>query len=289
MIVGAMLLLGLAVTPVAAETEASSSGLTWKHEKTDPLDLAVSGKLEGWGPDETRYLSYATLRGLPEVTTVEDPLLLGETVHTLTVLPFMALWDRLPRAEGANCVLVDCDDGWVSPLTHTIILLYEPYLILEVDGHPPAAFPIDDWWRDHFHPYFINISPTAFPSYHENPYASAYNPAGSIGLRVVNYRAHHAPYWESPYANLPAGSLAHRGRELFMNNCIACHRGPGDVGGHKSDRTFAILRAFARDMPAYFRDYVKDPAGKNPETQMVAFPHFTDDDLAALLAFVAKE
>ena len=71
-----------------------------------------------------------------------------------------------------------------------------------------------------------------------------------------------------------------------MHNCLSCHAWHNQqFGGQKTMHNFQILAAHANFNSAYFNQYVRNPKSLNPNAQMYANPHLTDDDLDALHAF----
>jgi hypothetical protein len=66
--------------------------------------------------------------------------------------------------------------------------------------------------------------------------------------------------------------------------------GPGAVfGGTKSGQPFAVLQAIAQSKPDFFKLYVHDPKSANPAAKTEAHPHYTDQQLEALIGFVTAE
>lgn len=267
--------------------QAQGPELELKPTKDSPMDLGLEGLLEGFSEGKKAYIAYETLLSFPEVTTITDRVagLPGE--HELTILPFRALWNRLPLAPEADAVIVDCDDGWKTTYTHALLDRFEPHFVLKVGGKEPASFPFDQKLVEHLHPYLIDVSYKRYPEYHTGSRGwESLNPAGSETLRIINYDTYYAAYFSGPFADIAEETAADRGRDYFMLNCMACHRGPEDVGGVKSDRPFMILQAMATHSPDYFRQYLKDPTAIRPDSQMVPFSHMLDGQMADLIEFL---
>jgi len=94
-----------------------------------------------------------------------------------------------------------------------------------------------------------------------------------------------ADLFSGKWAKLSA--RAQEGREIWVNSCTSCHRGPGSsFGGTKSDRPFEVLVAHASLNQDYFKKYVRDPKSVVPTAKMEPHPHYTDAQLDALIAFL---
>ena len=90
------------------------------------------------------------------------------------------------------------------------------------------------------------------------------------------------------WAALSARATA--GRELWINSCASCHHGPpGTAGGNESDRPFDVLVAHATHNSDYFKRYIRNPKGFVATAKMEPHPHYTGEQLAALIAFIAAE
>ena len=105
---------------------------------------------------------------------------------------------------------------------------------------------------------------------------------------MVNYAARFAAIESGAWAQLSARAV--RGRQIWLNSCLSCHAGPGDIpGGTKSGRRFEVLAALASCNKEYFMHYVRAPRELMPEAKMEAHPHYTADQFAALMAFITAE
>jgi len=113
-------------------------------------------------------------------------------------------------------------------------------------------------------------------------------PWGVQTLELVKFADRFRGASTGKWARLSA--RAQDGREIWVNSCASCHVGPGDIfGGTKSGQPFVILQTLAQYQPDFFRLYVRDPKKANPMARMEAHAHYTDAQLAALIAFVTAE
>lgn len=268
---------------------ADTDPLTLMSSKRKPTDLALSGKIVGLESGEKRYITYENLLSFPEVTIIDDTLADMTGEHELTVLPFSALWKRLPIAVEADAIIVDCADGWKTTYTQALVERFEPYIVLKVDGLPPSRFPLKNSIREHFFPYLIDVSYKEHPEYYTGEKGwIGLNPASSVELRAINYSDYYSVYFDPPFQSLTINSSAYRGRAYFMLNCMPCHPGPNRIGGAKSDRPFTVLQAIATYNPLHFRAYLKDPSKLNPQSRMTPFSHMSDEQTSDLIAFLSS-
>ena len=110
-----------------------------------------------------------------------------------------------------------------------------------------------------------------------------------VRLSLVESPLHRWPQLALPI-NLPAGSPARRGQELFLTNCLACHR---LNGGGASDTGPDLARPMSPTQylsDAGLRAIIRDPRSVRtwPEQHMVGFDKDTlpDVDLEAIVAYL---
>ncbi|RFS18045.1 cytochrome c [Emticicia sp. C21] len=100
-----------------------------------------------------------------------------------------------------------------------------------------------------------------------------------------------------PNINEPLSSIAIKGKALFKDNCAQCHAptneqivGPG-LADIESRRDIGWLRKWIRN-PQKVLDskdkYANALYEKFNRTQMTAFPNFTDEDIDAILKYLAE-
>jgi hypothetical protein len=254
-------------------------------ERSSDLDLVLTGLLAGADPGARRYARWADLARLPRTKL----RLTGEFVpgeQEVTVVFLSDLWAALPVLSAADTLLATCSDGYAAVYPTPFIRDYRPFLVLEINGQGPEKWP-PAGLRFNPGPYVISVSPSVVPAVAELVDAGHKRPWGVTTLEIARLESRFGAMFGGSWAG--AGVAERRGRELWIHSCASCHRGPEEVfGGTKSDRPFALLAAQARDAPDYFRRYVTDPKGVVPTAKMEAHPHYTEAQLAALTAFVAR-
>jgi len=254
-----------------------SAGVLTLHEKqTSPGDLRITGAFAGVEPGATRYLRHAELAASPLARIITDPPLEGQKPRALTVIDVRELIRELRYQGDADTLLARCQDGWETSFADAAWLdAYEPYLVLRIDGHDPEAWPFTESQKAHMGAYYIHISPARHPHYYTDRLFTGKNPSGVVELRAVNYASYYAPYYTGPFARLDGPAA--RGREYFLNNCAACHSGPGEVGGKKSTRPWLVLGALVTANPDYVRAFLAEPKKFLPGVSMTAFPNVAAD------------
>ena len=271
---------------LALASAAGASALTLHSEKSGPTDLEISGLLAGVPAGESRWLRWADLRALPtRELEVEGEFLPGRQRVTLVFL--QDVLDRLPLAPGADTVTAVCHDGYAGVFTREFTEKWRPYVVLEINGVGPEQWPPAGMTFNPG-PYVLTASEHVAPGVGAVLDLPHKQPWGVTAIKLVRYADEFAPFMKGEWAAL--SERAERGRELWVNSCYSCHKGPGEVvGGTKGGRPFAVLRAYAEHNKKYFRDYVRNPQGLNPSAKMTAHPHYTDEQLAELMAFIVGE
>ncbi len=251
---------------------------------SSPYDLAITGLLEDVPSGETRFITWADLRKLPtSKLKLEGEFVPGE--QEVTVVYVSDLWAALPLKEGADALLATCTDGYASVYKKEFIADYRPFVVLEINGKGPEQWPPAGLTFNPG-PYVISVSPVIVPAVAGLLDASHKRPWGVSRIEVANYAARFAALYSGALEN-PAAKVAD-GREIWVNSCYSCHQGPvPELGGTKSDRPFQVLTAYAKYNPDYLKAYVRDPQKVMPGAKMAAHPHYTDEQLDALIAFLA--
>ncbi|MBC8012030.1 MAG: cytochrome c [Burkholderiales bacterium] len=247
------------------------------------FDLEVAGLLEGVPAGESRWVRWADLRALPSrEITVEGEFVPGP--QRVTVVFLDDLLKNLPVKAEADTVLADCTDGYASIYTREYIAHWKPFVVLEINGAGPEAWPPAGLTFNPG-PYVISVSDVIAPGVAAMLDVSHKRPWGVSRLRVVREADALKPFGEGEWAGLSASGL--RGRELWVNSCFSCHKGPGEeLGGTKGGRPFAVIRAYAQFNPGYLKTYVRTPTELNPSAKMAAHPHYTDEQLGELIDFI---
>jgi hypothetical protein len=251
--------------------------------RVSPYDLALTGSLAGVGAGETRYARWSDLRALPtSELTVSGEFVAGPEV--LTVVYLSDLWKALPVAPGSDCLLATCADGYASVFTAGFISAYRPFLVLEIDGKGPEAWPPKGLDYNPG-PYVITVSPNLAPAFSHYRDAEHKKPWGVTTLEVASYSERYGAIYSGRWGAL--SPAARDGREIWINSCASCHQGPAGIfGGTKADRPFQVIAAYAGYDRAYFTKYVRSPKSLVPCAKMEAHPHYTDDELSGLIGFI---
>ncbi|MEM7790271.1 MAG: cytochrome c [Verrucomicrobiota bacterium] len=256
-------------------------------EKPDPGPaFQIGGAFQATSNGEIGYLTLDMMLAHKDVTTVVEPFIENGREAELTILPFKSIMKDLPLKAGYDAIIIRCRDGWINYYTEAILEKFEPFVVLLIDGEPPSSWPIDEEMRDHLFPFYIHISLLTHADFYLDREYGMMNPSAAVEFEAVKFNEFFGPLFEEPYASLREGSKAYEGRKRYLNNCMACHKGPGDVGGIKSERPFQVLKAHARYNPDFFKAYVRNPQQVNPVSKMVPHPHFDDDELQALIEFL---
>lgn len=269
-----------------AWVDLARAGLPLHAERSSPFDLTVTGRLEGVPAGSARYVRWADLRALPTHRLVLDgEFVKGEQV--MTVVYLSDVWNALPKAKGADTVLATCTDGYTSVYTQPFIAENRPFVILEINGAGPDAWP----------PPGITYNPGPYVIFVSTKVASTVGtlldvghkrPWGVAAIELANYEERYAAIHRGRWSRL--SERATEGRQIWINSCASCHQGPGGIfGGTKSDRPFEVLAAHAGYNQAYFKRYVRDPQGVVAGAKMEAHPHYSEGQLDALIAFITAE
>jgi hypothetical protein len=263
-----------------------SATLALHADRSAITDLAVTGELAGVPTGEVRYVRWADLRALPtERLRLEAEFSPGE--QEVTAVPLEVVWRELNPTALADVVLATCGDGYASVYRRDFVATYRPFLVLEINGLGPDRWP-PPGLKFNPQPYVISVSSRVASAVGSLLDAGHKKPWGVTTLEFASFAARFHGAFSGRRAVL--SPRADVGREIWINSCTSCHVGPGDsFGGTKSGQPFAVLEAIAAYSPTLFRGYVHDPKSVNPSAKMEPHPHYTTDQLDALIAFVTAE
>jgi hypothetical protein len=254
--------------------------------RSSPQDLAVKGLIAGKAPGSISYARWSDLAKLPTAKIK----LTGEFVpgeQEVTVVFLSDLWAALPRAETADVLLANCSDGYASVYRTDFIKTYRPFLVLEINGQGPEKWP-PPGLKFNPGPYVISVASEVVPTVAQLIDAGHKRPWGVTTIEVGRFETSFKGILTGRWANLSPRATA--SREIWVNSCASCHDGPpGTFGGNKSDRPFDVLAAHAAHNPDYFKRYIRDPQGFAASAKMEAHPHYTDEQLSGLIAFVTAD
>ncbi len=277
------LLPALAVALASLLFRPSLRALELYATRSSPTDLAITGLLQGLAPGEVRYLHYDELRALPTTTlTIKEGFLRGP--QQVTALFLSDLLKALPALPRADCVFATCTDGYGSIFNQAFIGTYQPFLALEINGLGPTKWPLKETIYNPG-PYVITVSTDLVPAAADFLDLGHKKPSGVVTLEIGNYAERLAPAFTGDWAHLSPAAEA--GRTIWINSCACCHPGPGSgFSGTKSGRPFPVLVAYAAYAKPYFKQYVHDPKSLSPSAKMEPHPHYTDQQLDQLIAFI---
>lgn len=255
-------------------------------DRSSPQDLELRGKLSGVPAGESRFIRWSELKSLP-TSSLTLPRAFGLPAPRVTALFLADLWAAVPHSLSADTILATCRDGYASVYPHEFITDFRPFIVLEIDGFGPA-----DWspprFKYNIEPYVITIAAEVVPAVAQLLDGAHKRPWGAVSLEFANFSERFADAYRGKWAAV--SPRAATGRDIWINSCASCHHGPGQMfGGTKSDRPFDLLVAQASSNPAYFRQYVRDPKSLVPGATMEPHPHYSDEQLDALIAFVTAE
>jgi mono/diheme cytochrome c family protein len=274
------MLLGIVLVGVWLAPCVQSASLTLHPERAHPLDLAITGELEGLDAGATGYIRAKDLHALPtRDLVVEDEYLPGKRMARIVLLT--DLWAALPTRAGMDTLLADCDDGYASVFTKDFIMKSQPFLIVGFDDKT-----LDAWKELGFAfnagPYIISVSNRLSPGISDLLDVSHKQPWAVSRIAVVKHDA----YFTS-LASTKVSPAIDQGREIWINSCYSCHRSPDrKTGGTKSTVPFSVIQSYAHYNRSYLKQYIRDPKKLNPAAKMEPHPHYTDQQLDQLIAFL---
>lgn len=252
-------------------------------EKESPYDLALKGKIEGLVPGELRYLRWSDLKGLStSKMRVDGEFVPGEQEVTIVMLD--EVLSKIPRPAGADAIISTCNDGYASIYTSEFIAERRPFIVLEINGNGPEKWP-PGGMKFNPGPYVISIADQLSPGASKILDAGHKRPWGVDTLEFINYTERFSQLHTGALS--APGILAEKGRELWINSCFSCHNLPQEnLGGTKATRPIQIVATHAAYNPDYFKSYVRNPTKMNPMAKMEPHPHYSDDQLNELIAFL---
>ncbi len=269
----------------AALAAAMLSGNGAQHvalapQRSSPQDLEISGDVPGVPPAQKRFVRYADLNGLTQVSfTVKDDSNFEHPVQ----LSGVGL-DTLAAAlgvTGKTLIAANSNDGYEAHYSVEYRAQHHPFLVLRIDGQEPAHWPKGPD-NENYGPYIISHASFA-PAYHVLAQKDeAQIPYGVVGLRFLDEAAVLKEL--VPPGGGAATSPAMLGYRIVMQNCLRCHRS-GDIGGTKSPFGWPQMALIAQGNPTAFGKYVVRPNSVNPEANMPPNPEYDAATVAALTAY----
>lgn len=261
-------------------------GLELLTARSLPSDLVVRGGLDGVPAGEERFVTWADLRRLPvHELTLSAEFFPGEQRVTAVFLEDVI--KALPVARGTDTILATCGDGYAAVYRFDFVDRCRPFVVLEINGLGPEKWPPPGLAFNPA-PYVISVSAGVAPAVAELRDPGHKKPWGVTTLELAMFADKFQGALSGPWAALSL--RAEQGRVLWVNSCASCHIGPGGAfGGTKSGQPFLVLQTLARCEPAFFKLYVRDPKSANPSAHMEGHPHYREEELEALSAFITAE
>ncbi len=267
-------------------TALPGRALELHKERGSKFDLELTGRLVGVPAGQSRYVTWADLRALPVTKLkVDGEFVPGE--QEVTVVFLEDLWKQLPRDNGADVLLATCSDGYASVFRADFITSHRPFVVLEINGQGPENWP-PPGLKFNPGPYVMSVSPVAAPAVAQMLDAPHKKPWGVTVVEVANYAEKFAGAYTGPWSSLSPRAV--QGREIWVNSCTCCHEGPGKMfAGTKCAQPFPVVQAIAGYNADFFKKYVHNPQAMMDGALMEAHPHYTDPEIAQLIAFITAE
>jgi mono/diheme cytochrome c family protein len=273
-----LILLCAVLTGGVAAASPGAEPLTLMSQRGSPQDLEISGDVPGVAAGASRFVSYAALSHLPQVSyTVRD----DENFSGPVQLSGVSL-DALLAALGINgkdqLIAAVSTDGYEGHYTTAYRAAHHPFLVLRIAGQEPAQWkPGPD--GEKYQPYVIS-QPAFTPAFHILAHKDMPQiPYGVTGLKLYPERATLAAL--QPRSG---GAAAIEGYRIAVQNCLRCHRA-ADIGGSKSPFGWPQIALIAQGNAAAFGKYVVRPNAVNPEANMPPNPEYDAATIAALTAY----
>ncbi len=250
-----------------------------------PFDLPVAGMIAHIPKGAPMHVSRDSLLELP-ATTVDVTGAFGTKARMARVVFLADLVDALPLAPAADLLIAECSDGYISVYPFSFIRRYRPFLVLEIDGKGPQAWP-PPGLTDDPGPYAIAVSDGVVPGASAVRDVAHKEPWGVVLLRFTSIAESFGGFFRGRWAS--PGPAERSGREIWIHSCASCHPGPdGVAGGTKSGRPFAVVEAFAGSDTKFFKQYVRNPASLMPGAKMEPHPGYTEAELDELISFLVE-
>jgi hypothetical protein len=249
-------------------------------------DLAVSGMIAGLPDGAVGYVRYADLSSLPKVTVeVHGDENFSEGKSWPAVHATGIYLDVLAHALGvlptSDLIDATCTDDYRAHYPASYLAEHHPLLVLTINHQPSSVWAKAAHQRDPG-PYFVTHA-NFVPSFKVLSHAD--RPQVPTGVVRLNFSTIAATYGAiAPRGVFPPGSPQEQGFTIARQNCLRCHN-QGQYGGLKAGRTWMTLSTWAREQPAYFENYVRDPKSFEPHAKMPGNPGYDKATLDALDAY----
>jgi mono/diheme cytochrome c family protein len=265
------------------QTSASAVRVLLHRTRTRPSDLEIGGDLAGVPAGQTRFVTYADLLKLPQVTATvrnDDNFLAPVRVSGVRLESLPALLGAKPDAHLVTAI---CDDSYAAHYPAAYLRAHHPILVLKINGLDHAHWPLG---AEHvvMGPYMISHA-----DFRSTFQVLAHKEQPQIPWGVVRLDLRREPDVYRPI--LPIGPTAksvsvQQGFIVARESCFRCHDRHGE-GGTKANRSWSVVARRAITDPRWFAAYVRDPTKINSASQMAPAPQYDDATIAALRAYFA--
>jgi mono/diheme cytochrome c family protein len=232
--------------------------------------------------DATQKFTGAELLARPDAATIEIP---KDASYSQTMsyraVPLRALLPAL-QADKTDTMEMRATDGFVAQLPSALIEgEATPWIAVEDPAHPWPLVPGK------------TISAGPFYLVWQNPERAGISPEQwPYALASLTAVASPLQRWPAIAVDksVPAKAPARRGQEVFITNCLTCHRLGGGGEGAAGPDLLRPMPATAYFTDAGLRALIRDPASVRdwPEQQMPAFDAkvIADADIDAIIAYL---
>ena len=268
--------------PAAAGGEEKTFRLTVRLQRQSPLDLEISGELDG-GRQSTQYVSRQDLLKLPQVTaTVTDDANFKKAVE-ISGVPLEQLPAALELPASADLIVAIGSDQYHAHFPADYIAAHHPILVLKVNGKGPDEWPKDvDGHTAYLGPYLISHAKFT-PSF--KIFAHEDEPQIPWGVLRLEFRQKEKVFGAiAPRGPAASDTNVQAGFRIAQQNCFRCHNADAE-GGTKAGISWSVLAGWAAAAPEKFAAYVRNPQASNGNTQMAASPQYDDATMKALLDY----
>jgi len=233
-------------------------------------------------------LTRQMLAELPGYYEMNARLVPNEAIARLGVLPLTKLIEAYPLSGDADGLVLETLNKWESYLTVAYLTDRSSVILLYYNGEGPES---GDWPAfggdiEPLAPYYVFDPEKPIPTFTSSPQYGMIAATQITGIRASNTASRYRSYYSGPLAQI--SDLAETGREIFLQRCSTCHKGPGGVGGNVSGRPFQVLQAHAQYNAAYFESMVMNPKQYYPKSNMPKHEDFGAADIDALIAFLSE-
>ncbi len=267
----------------AFSLSVTAKELPISKQRIADTDLEISGLVKGLQDGELGYIAHAGLLTLPTETLSLKLDFYLEPAFEVTVVFMDDVLAALPLEESADTALVHCGDDYLSLFTESFRAEYKPFFVLQIEGRNPPDWP-ETLNEQYLGPYYVSVSEEIVPAYAELFDGWSKRPWGATEMEIVNFDDTYAPLYNGAFADL--SDSAQEGREIYLNNCMSCHRwDDGRFGGGTSNRVFTVLASTAVYNNDYFKDFVRNPSKYKKGVYMPAHPNYTDAHFEMLTDF----